>query len=130
MGVIETVKDIAVLVQKLDNMELVKRLVELQEQVYAVVTESRDVKEQNRNLQERLNTREQLTFRKNAYYRGEDGPFCSRCYDADGLLVRLHAQSGYQPRCPKCEAVAVDPDRPPPKPVPRASNDRGRRGGY
>ena len=45
MGVIETVKDIGLLVQKLDNVDLVKRLVELQEQVYAVVVDNRDLKE-------------------------------------------------------------------------------------
>lgn len=74
MGVIETVKDIGVLVQKLDNMDLVKRLVELQEQVYEVVAENRDLKEANRGLREKLITREQLAFRKNAYWSDQEGP--------------------------------------------------------
>jgi regulator of replication initiation timing len=131
MGVIETVKDIGVLVQKLDNMDLVKRLVELQEQVYDVVTENRDLKEQNRTLQETLTTREQLTFRKNSYWNGQEGPFCSRCWDADGQLVRLHTQQGFYPRCPKCDHVAADPDQPPPRPSQRAiTSSYLRRDGY
>ena len=131
MGVIETVKDIGVLVQKLDNMDLVKRLVELQEQVYEVVTENRDLKEQNRSLREKLATRQQLAFRKNAYWRDDDGPFCSRCWDSDGQLVRLQTQQGYHPQCPKCDHSAIDPDQPPPKPIRRTSTSSYlRRGGY
>lgn len=130
MGVIETVKDIGVLVQKLDNMELVKRLVELQEQIYEVVTENRDLKERVRGLQEQLAMREQLVFRKNAYWTGDDEPFCSRCWDGEGQIVRLHLRQGWDPRCPKRDGIAVDPDRPPPKPVPRVRSSFGRRGGY
>ena len=115
MGVIETMKDLGVLIQKLDNMELVKRLVELQEQVYAVVTENRDLKEQNRSLQEKLSIRQSVDFRKNSYFKGDDGPFCSRCYDAEGVLVRLHQQQGWKPKCPKCDTVVADPDAPPEK---------------
>lgn len=131
MGVIETVKDVGVLVQKLDNMDLVKRLVEQQEQVYEVVAENRDLKETNHWLREKLSTREQLAFRKNAYWRSEEGPFCSRCWDSDGQLIRLHTRKGWDPNCPKCSSVAVDPDRPPPKPVRRVSSSNYlKRGGY
>jgi hypothetical protein len=131
MGVIETVKDIGVLIQKLDNMDLVKRLVELQEEVYEVVVENRDLKEQNRTLQEKLTTREQLAFRNNAYWKREDGPFCSRCWDGESQLVRLHTRHCWDPRCPKCDGIAVDPDRPPPQPVRRSSSSSYlRRGGY
>ena len=129
MGVIETMKDIGVLVQKLDNMDLVKRLVELQEQIYAVVSENRDVKEENRALREKLNTREQLVFRKNAYWKGDEGPFCSRCFDAEGALVRMHTRAEFNPQCPKCATVAAEPDEPPPRPVQRARSPYSR-GGY
>lgn len=121
MGVIETVKDIGVLVQKLDNVDLVKRLVELQEQVYTVVVDNRDLKERVQNLLTQLATRDQLVFRKNSYWRQDEGPFCSRCWDADSQLIRLHTRQGYDPRCPKCDAMAADPDRPPPAPVRRTS---------
>jgi hypothetical protein len=57
MGVIETVKDIGLLVEKLDNIDLVKRIIELQQQVFDVVGENRDLKEQNRVLLEKLTTR-------------------------------------------------------------------------
>jgi hypothetical protein len=43
MGVIDTVKDVAFLVQKTDNVDLLRRVVELQQQVYALVDETGDV---------------------------------------------------------------------------------------
>ncbi|HSL22953.1 MAG TPA: hypothetical protein VK886_15580 [Vicinamibacterales bacterium] len=110
MGVIDTVKDVALLVQKLDNMDLLKRMVELQEQVFELVNENREIREQNRVLSEKLMTREQMSFRKNSYWRGEEGPFCSRCFDAEGLAVRMLKQPGYLPKCPKCDTLAPDPD--------------------
>jgi hypothetical protein len=97
MGVIDTVKDVASLVQKIDNMDLLKRMVELQEQVYELVGENRDLKEQVRVLTERLQTRDQMAFRKNAYWKGEVGPFCPRCFDAEGLAVRMLTQTRLQP---------------------------------
>jgi len=104
MGVIDTMKDVAGLIQKIDNMELRRRAVELQQQVYDLVTE-------NRALKDRLATRDQLTFRKDSYWKGDEGPFCSRCWDGESVLVRLHTQQGFTPRCPKCDTPA--PDQPP-----------------
>jgi hypothetical protein len=61
----------------------------------------------------------QLSFRKNSYWQGDDGPFCSRCWDSERKLVRLLIRRGFQPVCPACHITAEDPDRPPPKPVAR-----------
>jgi hypothetical protein len=107
MGVIETVKDVAGLIQKYDNIELVRRVVELQQQVYDLVSE-------NRTLKDRLTTRDQLVCRKNSYWKGQDGPFCSRCWDGEDRLVRLHTQRGYVPLCPQCHTPVADPDVAPP----------------
>ena len=106
MGVVETVKEVAGLIQKYDNVDLIKRVVELQQQVYDLVNE-------NRVLKEHLATRDQLVFRKNAYWKGDDGPLCSRCWDAEGIPVRMTVRVGYDPACPKCKATAPDPDAPP-----------------
>jgi hypothetical protein len=134
MGVIDTVKEVGFLIQKLDNIDLVKRMMELQEQVYALVDENRDLKDENRHIKERLTTREAMTFRDNSYWRaGGEGPFCARCFDAEGLSMRLQIAKGYVPRCPKCGTSAPDPNREPPKPVARVSHSsflNKRRGGY
>jgi len=114
MSVIDTVKEFAGVIQKLDNMDLLKRMVELQEQVYEVVNENLELKATNRELTETLKTRAQMTARKNSYWRGEDGPFCMRCFDEAQLTMRMVVATGRPPRCPKCQMVAVDPDEKPP----------------
>jgi hypothetical protein len=69
MGADETLKDVASIAQKIDNIELVKQVIDLQQQVFALF-------EKHRALKERLEMRYQLTFKNNSYRRGEDGPYC------------------------------------------------------
>jgi hypothetical protein len=112
MGLMETAKEIASIAQKIDNIDLVKRIMELQEQVFAQVDENRNLKEEVRALKARLETRDQMVFRRNSYWRGDDGPFCPRCFDAEALPVRmLVAYEGTAPCCPKCNTVAMDPEK-------------------
>ena len=108
MGILDTLKDAVTLIQKADNIELNKTILDLQSQVYAQF-------EENRRLKEKIVTREQLVFRTNAYWTRDanDGPFCSRCWDAEALLIHLHTRRGYYPECPKCKTHAEDPDEPP-----------------
>lgn len=103
MGVIDTAKDLMSIVQKLDNIELQRKAISLQQELY-------DLQEEVRVLRERLANREQLSFRRNAYWRGEEGPFCSRCFDVEGKVVRLHVTRTFMPMCPACTRVANDPD--------------------
>jgi hypothetical protein len=130
MGVIDTVKDVVLMVQKVDNIDLVKRILEMQQQVFTLVEENRDLKDKNRALQETLTTREQMVFRKNAYWKGDDGPFCPQCFDAGGLAMRMLITPGFVPQCPKCHTSAPDPDREPAKPVRRVRSGFLNRGGY
>lgn len=124
MGILDTLKETVSLMQKIDNVDLYRRMLELQTQVMALF-------EENRSLKEQLATRAQLTFKKNAYWMNDDGPFCSRCWDTEGKLVRLHLRQECIPHCPSCKHLAVDPDTPPPKPIRRVARSNWfSRGGY
>jgi hypothetical protein len=68
--VIETVKDMGTVVQTYNNIDLMRRQIELQDLVFAAVNENRDRKEQVHTPQEKLTVPAQLTFRKNAYWFG------------------------------------------------------------
>jgi hypothetical protein len=103
MGILDNLKDIAGVITKVGNVDQVKLLVETQQQVYELM-------EENRRLKERLETRENLSFKKNSYWRGNDGPFCSSCWDGAQKLVHMHVQKGYHPKCPACGSFAPDPD--------------------
>src|SRR5688572_8601623 len=107
MGILDTLKDAVGLMQKVDNIDLYKRMLELQTQVVSLV-------EENRLLKEKLGTREQLRFEKNAYWMKDNGPFCSNCWDTKANLVRLHvaqANSVTSPQCPACHQYAVDHEK-------------------
>jgi NAD-dependent SIR2 family protein deacetylase len=103
MGIYDAIKDAVQVAQKIDNIDLQKQLLALQTQVV-------DLVEENRTLKATIATRAELTFARNSYWRGDDGPYCSRCWDAKGTLVHMHIQKGAYPRCPNCENYAVNPD--------------------
>ena len=122
MGIYETLKDIVSAASKLDNVEVMRRVMELQ-------TQCQDLESENRALKERLSTHSQLIVQKNAYWRGNDGPFCTKCWDVESRLVRLHVRKNFHPKCPSCGNIAVDPEYVTPQPVRRRSRspylDRG-----
>lgn len=103
MGVVENLKDAVGIIQKIDNIELYKRMLELQSQVFALLEENRTLKEQAAN-------REHGEFRDNAYWVKGDGPYCSSCLDNDGKLIRLHIRTGNVPQCPVCQTWAYPTD--------------------
>lgn len=96
MGILDPAKDVITLVQKADNLDLVKQVLALQSDIMKMMEENRELKDENRALQEQLRVKQALVFHDNKYWLPkedgtEDGPFCSACQDADGRLVRLTA---------------------------------------
>ena len=94
MGILDTAKDVVTLVQKADNLELVKQILTLQSDIMKMMEENRLLKDENRALREQLQVKRNLVFRENSYWMPkedgfEDGPFCSTCQDVDGKLVRM-----------------------------------------
>jgi hypothetical protein len=67
---------------------------EVQDKLYELREENLKLLEENRQLTDKLKALDiVVVFRAPAYYRktetGEDGPFCQRCRDVDGRLVRV-----------------------------------------
>lgn len=93
MSIISNAKEVAELVKKLGNIDLYRRIVELEGEIVDLSAESHRLKQQVHELQEKLSVREQLQFLSRVYWlvEGETktGPFCQVCYDADGKLIRL-----------------------------------------
>jgi len=111
MGILETVKDVATLVQKAGNIELYQKISELQVQIMSVLEENHSIKSQVRDLTKRLEFQGTLEFRGNMYFREladgtEDGPFCSRCWDVEHTAVRLQSLRDGTKFCPGCQRSA------------------------
>jgi hypothetical protein len=104
MGAVENVKEIADLIGKFHDIELNRRILKLEEEVIDLTRDKRRAEERVDELQRVISTKKDLTFRGNEYYlktaQGEDGPFCSLCWDRDHKLIRLH--SGRIEPCPAC----------------------------
>lgn len=95
MGLVTDIKEVAELVQKADNIELYRRILDLQKEALEEQEGKLQLQARIRALEKRLDLGERLTARNNAYWLAEgdgseDGPFCTVCWDQKDRLVRLH----------------------------------------
>lgn len=94
MGIIDKIKSVAKTIQKIDNIELYKTILDLQANVMDVVDENMKLKNEVAELKEKFKTKESLSFEHDAYWLKKedgknDGPFCSGCWDSKKQLIRL-----------------------------------------
>ena len=139
MGILDTAKDIAEVIQKTDNLPLMRQLITLQQELMAMVQEKGDLLGRIEALENAARIQGDLVFRHSVYWRNEsgDGPFCSTCWDTKRVLVRL-IRNGRVPtsaRCGGCGLVinelprevmekafgALPPMEAPGKPCPKCS---------
>jgi hypothetical protein len=94
MSVIDTAKEAVMLVQKIDNIELYRKILDLQSDALKMVEENGKLKEEIKELEKAFQIKDQLIFENNHYYvlkdDSKDGPYCTYCWDKDRKLVRLH----------------------------------------
>lgn len=93
MSIITNAKEIADLVKKLGNVDLYRKLVELEGEIIELTGQNHMLIEKTRELEQALKTAEALVFERNVYWLEDeetrDGPYCQRCYDVNKKLVRL-----------------------------------------
>jgi hypothetical protein len=118
MGVVDDFKSVVSIVQKIDNVELYRRILDLQSEVVGLFGENLQLKNQLSEVQAKLDLQQKLRFEVNAYWIGDtiqssDGPFCSNCWDAKRKLVRLHTlnHNVKWSECPTCERKLRMPRR-------------------
>lgn len=115
MSVIEDIKSIGNVLQKAGNIEVYSKIINIQ-------TVIMDLQEQNNTLRKELldikslnDIDENLIFENNMYFIYKDnrsvreGPYCTRCWDENRKLVRLHSED-VDFRCPVCNTyIDTDP---------------------
>jgi len=90
VGIIETIKDVAVLVQKADNIDLVKHVLALQTQAQELIEDNRSLKEKLKDLEGLLQFAKNLSFRTPFYFAtGDAAPYCPRCWEANRKAVHV-----------------------------------------
>jgi len=100
MGIIDNFKDLFKVADTVNNIELYKKLSELQTAVFAL-------EEENRSLKEQLNIKNNLTFEDEQYWLNKngqkEGPFCNVCWDIDSKLVRMVTSEFYGVKSYVCD---------------------------
>lgn len=109
MGIIENVKEAAKLVQQIDNIELYRKILDLQSEAMELIEKLKRKDEEVLRLRKALELKGKLIYKNNAYFfedenGNKEGPFCTKCFDVDKVQCRLVPDTkGYQVICPNCK---------------------------
>jgi len=118
MGIIEDAKEVVKLVQQIDNIELYRKILDLQSEVIDLVQQNREKDDTIEQLKKAMELKGKMVCEFSAYYQLDEqgskvaGPFCTNCFDNEHATRRL--VSGFQPKgqdghshfwvqCPKCK---------------------------
>lgn len=100
-------KDIVDLIKKGATFEAQEKIMELREAVMELQEENLSLREQVTHLRSEIAKKEELEFDGAIYWKKDSdgrriGPYCQKCFDADGKLIRLQ---DYQDRwyCLHCK---------------------------
>jgi hypothetical protein len=110
MGIIENAKDAIKLVQQIDNIELYRKILDLQAEAIELTEQLKQKDEIISQLRNALELKGKFICKDSAYYvsdesgRTIDGPFCTKCFDVDKIKCRLVA-TDKEPivKCPNCK---------------------------
>lgn len=111
MAIFDVLKTAAKVAQEAGKIELYDQIHEVSEKLLDQQKRLFELEEENKNLKEKLKIKGSLIPEGNFYWLIEDekkdGPFCTKCWDSDGKLLRLHGQgpSGGL-KCPNCNVYA------------------------
>jgi hypothetical protein len=108
MNVIESLKEAADLAKKLGNIDLYKKIVELEGDIIEVTRQKLHLELKVDELQKQIALKSAMRFKEPFYYQqGDAVPFCPRCCENDGRAVHVifHYENDAESRwdCPQCK---------------------------
>ncbi len=105
-GAVDVARKFADTPLKAEYLDLMARLQDAKEQAFEMQEELHDARRQIRALEEAARVRAIVSLDRGVYWTGDareagpDGPYCTRCFDVDGKLVRVTVASRGYVRCP------------------------------
>lgn len=112
MGIFEEFKAFSEMVLKLGSADINAKLIEIQSKIIGIQQENIELSKELNDLKALNEIRENLIFDNNMYWIRKsdknDGPYCTKCFDENGKLIRLHSQ-GSDYKCPSCNTY-IDTD--------------------
>jgi hypothetical protein len=119
MSIINTAKEIVDLVRKIENVDLLHKVVDLQGEIVELASQKLELEEENKELNKSLCLKAKMVWRKPFYYcDGDNDPYCPHCWESDKAAIHLKEifRNTHSDRwdCPKCkEMYSVEKGNPP-----------------
>ena len=106
MGIMHELKLLVAFARKAKDPDLMDQVIALQTHILELQDRLRYLEKENEKLRDSQKIKESLVIRDGVYFiateQGEDGPYCTRCWDVAKNLVRLKFANIYDPTCPEC----------------------------
>ena len=100
-------KDLFNILQKAGKIDEYQKILDLIDEQFKNRQKIEELEKENKNLHEKQLIQENLEFKNNSYWKKSngDGPFCSRCWDKNKLLIRIIPTflAGNYADCPECK---------------------------
>lgn len=107
MGLYEGIKDVAKVIQKADNLELYKQLIELSSQALDMQNQISRLTAENTELKKCRDIENRIERHSEPYVTLKDDSehtiFCSHCWDYEQKLIQVRSYDSGSFRCPHCE---------------------------
>ncbi|MEK7651336.1 MAG: hypothetical protein AAB377_02300 [Patescibacteria group bacterium] len=98
------IKDLYAIFKEAGKIDEYQKILELLDDSLKNREKIEELTSENKRLKEQLAVARKIRFENNAYYLGQDGPFCMNCYDSDKKLIRLPERPGFDSlQCPTCK---------------------------
>lgn len=109
MGVVENMKDVADLIKKIGDIELNRKILNLENEVLHLSREKRRMEEKVEELENTLKLRKELYFFEPFHWaKGDTTPYCPSCWESKTAPV--HVLFGHDSKdgsstwqCPSCK---------------------------
>jgi len=108
MSIFDVLKSTAKVLQEAGKIEQYQQILETMEKLLEMQNKIIELESENKDLKEKLSIKENLIYENNSYWINDEGkkngPFCSRCWDKNQELIRIHSMGNSALcRCPECK---------------------------
>jgi ribosomal protein L37AE/L43A len=134
MSLLPNYKDIVDLLKKGSTIEAQEKIMELREGALSLQEENIKLKERISELESKLNKKKEVQYEAPFYWEmidgKKEGPFCQKCYDSDGKIIRLQKIEEGNWHCKSCNNNYFEPSYKPHNPVVGVVQSRGKWDAY
>ena len=130
MSLLPNYKDIVDLLKKGSTIEAQEKIMELREGALALQEENINLKEKISELESKLNKKNEVQYEAPFYWTmvngKKEGPFCQKCYDSDGKIIRLQKIEEGNWHCKLCNNNYFEDSYKPHNPIVSVERTRSR----